>query len=358
MAIRKIRRQGVFPLWVVVGLLGISVAGCRPHDSAILARGVPISPGVPLSSARDQINSARELDSAMRLGFFGLPISQAGGRELTPEFVSALRREVSPASWNLPGRTISREGGWLVVTQSPEILNEIADWAEARRELEDATHPMVQAEVRVISLPAGGIELVQAAGIESHSTDVGTQGREAPKLYRPSEAQLETLLENDEASSIAAPRVVAVSGQPVSLQVLNERAYLSSYDVYQVEKSSFADPTIDVVQEGLSIELTATSQADQTVDVAFDVKLADLLSMDRTTVKLDPELDALEIEMPNTRVMGRTLRFKTRSGDWLLFPVTPKDVPAVDRSEVTEEDFSEFSTKVPWVAVRMEIVAR
>ena len=354
MALQQNFVRGRWRSLALFSVIALGALGCRPHDSAILARADHSAPSVPLNSSRAQLEEAKKLDSSVRLGFFALPISHPVSGELATDLATAMRTEVAPQSWNLPGRTMTRQSRWLVVTQPPAILDEIAAWMETRRRVEESTHPMVQSEFRVISLPTGGDQLVRSAGIEA----VSTVAPDATTIFHPTEAQLGALLEMDDVSSLLAPRVATFSGQPASLSIINERAYLSSYEVYQVEKSSFADPRIDVVQEGLAIELTATSFDEQKIEMALQVNLADLLAMERQVVNLDSELQGLEIEMPETRSVTRTITLKSASGEWLLFPVSNARGPAVDRSEVTEEDFSDFSTKVPWIAVRSEIVPR
>ena len=295
-----------------------------------------VTPALPLEAARARLDAARAHDATLRLGFYQVPAPLA---EDEPDVALAdLRREVAPESWRAPGREVYRDEGWLVAIQSPAVHRAIAGWAKERRAADLAARQLVETEVRVLMFEGeSAAPLVARLGLQPVVTENG-----AP-AYLVDPSQIPTLLAARGVRAVSAPRVVALSGQRANIAVLNQHAYIADYEVYQLEDALIADPQIDVLQEGLSVELTATVEEDR-IRLETAVHLAHLLAMESTEVVLDPSLDPVHLDLPQVSIQRIDTTARIADGQALL--VGPG---LAHRPLVTDEN---PAGEVPWVIVR------
>lgn len=101
-------------------------------------------------------------------------------------------------------------------------------------------------------------------------------------------AKLGAWLEKSGADVVHSPRLMTYNGQRASIQVVNQRSYVSDFDVESNEKGVVVDPVVNVVSGGIEIELRAVAMDDGVVRLALDAKL--------TTI--DREMPTLHLPLP------------------------------------------------------------
>lgn len=310
---------GLFAL--AAALAGAGCAGPAPRPSRGVSRAdLPVAneSGVPLEGARDRLERARSLDAKLRLGFYSLPAEADGADPALHD----LRREVAPETWGLPGREAIRDGGWLVVIQSPEVHRRLAAWAAERRLAEGAGAESIESEVRILAIRGGSSALLGRLGL------VEVPGEGGTRVYDADGEAVDRLLADERVSTLAAPRLTTVAGQRASVSVVSQRSYLEDWELYQVDDELIADPVIGVVEDGLHVDLTARLDGEERIDLEATVRLSSLEGIDSTTVIIDPAHEPVTIEIPElalrilehraTLDAGRSILVGSEDETWVL----------------------------------------
>lgn len=265
-------------LRMIVGSTGALVAlfalvGCHQApamQSELMARNPLSGPQVPHEAVRPRFREARTQDPALELGYFSAfrPRGAAlalgvvsrpnertddGRTAETEELLRAVRSEVAPETWSLPGRHAYREGEWLIVFQTDEVLSEIEQWLPERRRNAFAGKPTFEQSLTLVSL---------ARNEEPTDWTAASEGAQPPTVIAVSDATLQTVLSSAGTTTITSPRVRTHDGQKAAITVADSRAYLTFPDVFRVDGQRICDPTIAIFQSGVVAELTATSAGD------------------------------------------------------------------------------------------------
>jgi hypothetical protein len=189
------------------------------------------------------------------------------------QLVKLVTSMVRPYSWNVVGGAGKAEffdiGSTLVVTNTPEVIAEVADLLEAFRRLQDIS---VSTEVRVLKVPAGFCERV---GVKwkggSNLTD-----REVRLL-------MEAVQGHREANVMQFPKVTTFDGQEATIRAAERRVFVTSAEVVKVKGQAMLVPKNTEVDLGDTLTLRGTASADR--------KFVTLrVNMSRTTLVGDVEL--------------------------------------------------------------------
>lgn len=220
---------------------------------APLARVLP--PGVarfhdlPMSSARSQLiraeavlrdplATAEERDAAL-----ARYLDELDGGSLVDRAASladTLRFLMGNEGGGAPHMQPSADGRALLVVGTSaqhEVVAEVLEGLEDERRLVDV-------ESRIHRLPAARVAEL-------------TGGRTA--FLVEGEARARLLAGLAEVDVLTAPRVLAQVAAPVQMSVLSQTAYISDYELTVLEASrmEIVDPVIEVIQEGLTVEVRA-----------------------------------------------------------------------------------------------------
>lgn len=234
-----------------------------------------------------------------------------------------IRRIIAPDSWDAdPANTIRiTETGTMVVSQTPDVQTAIADLLD---DLREATGIMVDIQARFMKVEDNFLEDIgvdfrglgqpgpgtngqdfndfgdaaqtDLAGQIGNGNDIGAFFDEgADGGYR---ARLENLydlqLGNDEINGsgglsfqwtflndlelqlilravskserielVTAPRIVVHNNARANLAVLNQVAYVKDFDVEIAQAASIADPIVDVIQDGVILDVRPVVSADR-----------------------------------------------------------------------------------------------
>ncbi|MBI1382785.1 MAG: hypothetical protein GC161_17060 [Planctomycetaceae bacterium] len=268
----------------------------------------------------------------------------------TDELEGLIRENVSPESWDAdPANTLRiTDSGTLVVTQTPEVHAEIA---ALLADLREATGIMVDINARFLSVADNFLEDIGvdfrglgAPGLGSNAffndfgdpsvigdlqggigqdADVGVfydrfDGSVASRienLYDTTlgeegglsnagglsfqwaylnDLQLEMVLravsKKERVELVTAPRVLVANTARANLSVLNQVAYIQDYDVQIAQGAAIADPIIQVIQDGVVLDVRPVVSADRRFIT---------LELRPTVAELDRPLRELTVTLAN-----------------------------------------------------------
>jgi Flp pilus assembly secretin CpaC/tetratricopeptide (TPR) repeat protein len=243
---------------------------------------------------------------------------------VTPDSLDALIREnVEPESWEAdPANTMRISGGTLVVNQTPEVQEKIE---KLLNDLREATGIMVDIEARFLKVEDSFLEDIGVDfrglgspglgsngnfndfGDPSAQADLGAEigqdtslgafyddgndgeiGARIEQLYDTqlggpdtltgsgglsfqwtflNDLELELILravsKSQRVQLVTTPKVLVFNTARASLSVLNQVAYVQDYDVQIAQGASIADPIINVVQDGVVLDVRPVVWADR-----------------------------------------------------------------------------------------------
>lgn len=264
-------RMIVVPAGALVVLFAL--IGCHhapAMQSGWTARNPLSGPQVPHEAVRPRFREARAHDPELELGYFsafrprgaalalGVVSSPNEGadderRGEAEELIRVLRTEVSPESWALPGRAAYREGEWLIVFQTDEVLSEIETWLPDRRRNAFTGKATFEQSLTLVSL---------SPNEEPSDWTAVADSAKPPTVIAVSDETVRSVLSSAGTTTITSPRVRTHDGQAAAITVVDAQAYLAFPDIFRVDGQRICDPTIAVFQSGIVADLEATSAAD------------------------------------------------------------------------------------------------
>ncbi len=157
---------------------------------------------------------------------------------------------------------------------------------------------------------------------------LGAAPSTSPDTIELSAEQKHTLLNHAQVKSLSAPRLALISGQEGQVVISTETAYVDSYRHYYVNGNALVEPTINVVQDGLVVDLRPTfddTKSHCQIDLEFSVsKLHSLkdqpISVGESTVTIQlPEVSSQTVQASFTQRVGSySLTTGHLKGRWLL----------------------------------------
>ncbi len=160
---------------------------------------------------------------------------------------------VRPYSWNTLDGAGKAEyfdiGSALVVTNTPDVVTEIADLLEALRRFQDIS---ISTEVRILKVPVGFCEQFGVKREEG----IGLTDNKVCTL-------LETVQKFGEATVMQFPKVTTFDGQKASIRAGERRMFATSAEVVKVKGQSMLVPKNVEVDLGDTLTLCGTASADR-----------------------------------------------------------------------------------------------
>lgn len=138
------------------------------------------------------------------------------------------------------------------------------------------------------------------------------------------------------ANQMAAPRLVIYNNQRANLTIVNQVAYLKDYDVEVAQTAFIADPLVDIIQDGLVLDVRPTVSFDRKY-VTLEVRptVATLQRPIRTFVTpLSGLTTAVIIELPEIEYKSAETTVKVPDNGYVVIGGL-KNISSVDRRSET-----------------------
>lgn len=179
------------------------------------------------------------------------------------QLIAVIMDKLPPAAREDLVRLSGRPSGTLFAEGGPKSLEFIETFLDTQRR----ERAPLSVSMRLIEAPRS---LLQGLGVEG-SSKVFEDPKELDEL-------LAKLVEAPGVDVIQAPRVAFKPLTSASISALNQVAYVSNYELQIVEPGHAAilDPVIDVVQEGVSVELQGVPMPGGVVEFKIDVESTEL----------------------------------------------------------------------------------
>lgn len=192
----------------------------------------------------------------------------------------------------------------LQVTGSTEQLIWASTFIEAASD-EGFLDSMVDVSITVYRLPAGSSEdLIQ-----------GSSGLTlTPESLKALAGKLETL---KGADRMTTPRVLMNVGAPASISTVDQTAYIKDFELtfFPDLEKAIADPVVDVINEGLFIDLRALPIRKGTLLLKADYRSASLRRPIREeTRKLTSGTAEVTVQVPELREVKASVEFELKDG--------------------------------------------
>lgn len=138
------------------------------------------------------------------------------------------------------------------------------------------------------------------------------------------DAFLKALVEHDDVSSLFTPGLEVWPLTSGHVAVIDQTAYVRDFDV-KVAKSSFiANPIVDVIKDGISIETAVYPLEDGAIGLSLDVSVADLqrpiqiveTTLPGTTMKV-------KVQLPNVKTTQLEAAFELQPGSIAVLAPPP-----------------------------------
>jgi hypothetical protein len=195
--------------------------------------------------------------------------------------IQTITRSIAPQSWGERGGAGSIDffplTMSLVVNQTPDVQEQIADLLAALRRLQDME---VTVEVRFAEVPTEVLQELQGKGILA---DPGkeTQGRGGVTFLNDAGVRrfLETIQADPHSSVMQAPRLTAFNGQKAVINVADEQTFVTGLEIVSHEGRVTYQPKTEVIPLGVRIALQPTIAADRrSVRLHLDLNMNQLAS--------------------------------------------------------------------------------
>jgi type II secretory pathway component GspD/PulD (secretin) len=138
------------------------------------------------------------------------------------------------------------------------------------------------------------------------------------------------------ANQLAAPRLTIYNNQRANLTIVNQVAYLKDYDVEVAQTAFIADPLIDIIQDGLVLDVRPTVSFDRKY-VTLEVRptVATLQRPIRTFVTpLSGLTTAVIVELPEIEYKSAETTVKVPDNGYVVIAGL-KNISSVDRRSET-----------------------
>lgn len=206
------------------------------------------------------------------------------------------------------------------------------DWIEKflERQTERATQQLL-VEVRLLTLPRGAT----MPPLKEGGPEIALNPSSEPMIL-DRERAAQTLLkwrETDGVSSLAAPSVLCMPGQRMSLYTMDETAYVKDYQILTIRQDGqdieIADPVVAVIRAGMHLEGSVAELADDRLAVDFKLTQRDLHKRPIPTVEVPigrqgrkvtiqrPSWSEFQIDAASALADKQTLQFVTITDDGL-----------------------------------------
>lgn len=309
---RNITLRGATKLSACALLLGSLLIGSGCTTTVITSE-LPHSryADVPIADVREEFAKAQALDPDLELGFFTVAFfdDYAAGtgddgepvvtEDLAP--VEAVRQGVAPLSWGVAGRKVFRQGDWLVVFQTRDVLDRITPWLEKYSLERQLGKGIVQTELTICMTEEEDLRAI--LGVDEIPERDG--------IFSVDAAQTEQLLDHEKSHIVSAPRVATLSGQKANITIASERAYVSDYELYLVNGEAVIDPVIEVCRDGISADLRPVLDAESDA-VVFEMKLTFSKILDIDSTDVDIEGTTVTVELPKIQTATTEVSFNQK----------------------------------------------
>lgn len=186
-------------------------------------------------------------------------------------------------------------------------------WLRGFLETQRTTDSLVTMTAKVWSAPHGlGQRLMSVPEGETQQL-LETRADVQDILSRATDLGLET---------ITSPKLMTYPRQRGTVSILNQIAYVSEWKLVRVapDDALLADPVIDVIQEGLTLDARAVPLAPGFWSIDTEVKFANVERPIAThKVPLGDDGQQVEIALPVVRTVGMSSKFSIGSGGGALF---------------------------------------
>ena len=202
------------------------------------------------------------------------------------------------------------------------VFQAIRDLRGAKRESSNDTSSADDPDTTNIPLDASHLVNIETHIVEllpSQADSILGTHRPTPELRsvslteKQATAMMTRVKESSTAKVVAAPRITVYDRQKCNVSIVNQVSYIKDYEVTKRgDRSVIADPVIDVIKEGVVIEMKPTVTSDKSqldLDVTstraviarpIQEKKLDLKSKD---VRAFPNAAELTIQVPEVHVM-------------------------------------------------------
>jgi hypothetical protein len=145
--------------------------------------------------------------------------------------------------------------------------------------------------VEIVSLPRAAAErLFDGAPRELGGWRVERQG---------AETRLAELVDSGIAESVADSRMCVFAGQSAFISVLNQIAFISSFEVEKSADTLIADPVVGVLQDGILACLRPTRATDGTLSLALELSMTDVeLPIQDAEVRIPGSVHPVTLQLP------------------------------------------------------------
>ena len=145
----------------------------------------------------------------------------------------------------------------------------------------------------------------------------------------PTRALLQRLEGADDTNRVQAPRITTFPAQPATMEVVQETPYIKDYEftVLPGQDGEIADPVVDVVRTGTSIDMLAIPLAKErvAVEIQFSQSSAEK-PYEQFVTTLGRSGAPVTIQLPEVKVARVDARFELGPGQSIALSVTdPKD---------------------------------
>jgi general secretion pathway protein D len=204
---------------------------------------------------------------------------------LTEKLMELIVSTIAPETWSAKGGDGTMQyyplGGALVVSQTAEVQEQIADLLEALRRLQEVE---VAIELRILSV---GRDFLDHADLGIQVTKSGPTFIDDKQVRQ----LLEAVQEDHSASVMQAPKVTIMNGQVAKVCVGQEYSYMTGLNVVSKHGEAVAIPKIEKFTSGVEFQIQPAVSADQkNVTVGFTGKITD---HDPNDVAVVPVITAL-----------------------------------------------------------------
>ena len=160
------------------------------------------------------------------------------------DLVELIKENVAPGTWDGGGNSISHVGNTLIIACRADDQKKVAASLPG---VPVAVPRLYRIDARFVALPRGAAAKLGFAK--------GSRSRLAVVDEEKTRKALETLMADVEVTTITAPRVTLFEKQRGNVTVMSQRAYVADMEVD--EKTGTADPVIEVLNEGILLEVVA-----------------------------------------------------------------------------------------------------
>jgi hypothetical protein len=181
-------------------------------------------------------------------------------KTLEDKLIALIQKSVKPTSWSEMGGQGTIQyfplGMALVVTQTANVQEEIADLLRALRRLQNLE---VAVECRVFSVPPATLKKICSEYKTAKGCRLGEQYLTQDELKKI----FVSLQADKHADLLQAPKLTLFNGQTAMVNVTDYEKLATTMEIQQVREKLVATPTQELVPAGLKIGLETVVSADR-----------------------------------------------------------------------------------------------